>query len=121
MVGIRAESVADLDRHGELSMAFEVRTVLDVELVEAGVGGLLLKERVVDEPWVKDHDAAERGPTSRASRLDVSNWGLLGAYENDRRSSVGSPRRPGLAPFRRGRSPLPGVRGVGARTKVDGS
>lgn len=82
---IREEPIEDLDRHGEISIAFEVTAVLAVELVEAGLGGLRLAEQPVDVPWVKDYDATDGGPMRWASRFDVSNWGLLAAHDGDRR------------------------------------
>lgn len=85
MVAIRAESIDGLQRHGEISIAFEVLTVFDVQLLDAGLGGILLAERPVEVSWVKDYDAADGGPTRWASRFDVSNWGLLGAYHDERR------------------------------------
>lgn len=80
MVEVRPESIAALDRHGETSIQFEVRTVFDIELVDGGLGGVLLSERTLGEPWVKDYDAADGGPSGWASRFDVSNWGMIGAY-----------------------------------------
>lgn len=85
MVAIRGENIGHLERHGEISIAFEVRSVFEVELLEAGLGGVLLIERPVDAPWLKDYDATDGGPTRWASRFDVSHWGLLGAYEDGRR------------------------------------
>ncbi len=85
MLAVRAESIADLDRHGETAIEFEVRTIFGVELVDGGLGGMLLTELTVDDPWVKNYDAADGGPSQWASRFDVSNWGLFGAYEDDRR------------------------------------
>ena len=85
MLAVRPESIADLDRHGEISIEFEVRTIFDVELLEGGIGGVLLTEQTVEDPWVKDYDAADGGPARWASRFDVGSWGLLGAYEGDRR------------------------------------
>lgn len=85
MIQIRAESIADLDQHGEISIAFEVSALFDVELIASGLGGLILHERVVEHPWVKDYDATNGGPGTWPSRFDVSRWGLLGAYEHDRR------------------------------------
>lgn len=85
MLTVRTESIADLDRHGEISVAFEVKSALEVELIEEGLGGLRLAERAVDEPWVKDYDALDGGPARWAARFDVRNWGLIGAYEEDRR------------------------------------
>src|SRR3546814_1849775 len=82
MVDVRPEAIATLDRHGETSIEFEVSTVFDIKLVDGGLGGLLLTERTLDEPWVKDYDAADGGPSGWASRFDVSNWGMFGAYED---------------------------------------
>lgn len=45
MLTVRAESIADLDRHGETAIEFDVRTFFDFELVEGGLGGVLLTER----------------------------------------------------------------------------
>jgi len=59
--------------------------VFEVELLDAGLGGIILRERRVDVPWVKDYDTNDGGPRGWASRFDVSNWGILGAYDGDRR------------------------------------
>lgn len=85
MLEVREESITHLDRHGEISIEFEVRTAFDVELVDDGLAGVLLNEVTVNEPWVKDYDAADGGPARWASRFDVKSWGLLGAYQDDRR------------------------------------
>jgi GNAT superfamily N-acetyltransferase len=85
MLAVRAESIAQLDRHGQIPIEFEVRTILDVELVDGGLGGVRLEEVTVEDPWVKDHDTADGGPGHWPARFDVSSWGLLGAYEDDRR------------------------------------
>lgn len=85
MFDVRLESIATLESHGETSIQFEVSTVLDIDLVDRGLRGVLLSERAVDEPWVKDYDAAGGGPTRWASRFDVSSWGMFAAYrEGDR-------------------------------------
>ena len=85
MASIRTEPIDELARHGDTPIAFEVTTVLDIELVHSGLRGLLLTERTVERPWVKDYDAVEGGPARWASRFDVRNWGLLGAYNEGRR------------------------------------
>src|SRR3546814_18978542 len=89
MVDVRPEAIATLDRHGETSIEFEVSTVFDIKLVDGGLGGLLLTERTLDEPWVKDHDAADGGPSGWASRSDARHWGTFG----DDRKSVGVGKR----------------------------
>lgn len=85
MVAIRDEPIDDLERQGEIAIAFEVTTAFEVELRDAGLGGILLTERPVDVPWVKDYDTTDGGPKRWPSRFDVSKWGLLGAYDHERR------------------------------------
>ena len=83
---IAEEPIAGLARHGEVPIAFLVERVLDVRLVEEGLGGVVLSERSVETPWRKDYDAVEgEGPTSWAARFDVANWGLISAYDAGRR------------------------------------
>ncbi|MGQ0831265.1 MAG: GNAT family N-acetyltransferase [Microthrixaceae bacterium] len=89
MVEIREESIGDLERHGKISIAFEVTSLLDVEVLDAGPDGIRLAEVSVEVPWLKDYDSADGGPSRWASRFDVTNWGLLGAY-NDRRRIGGA-------------------------------
>jgi hypothetical protein len=48
-------------------------------------GGIVLTERPVDVPWVKDYDATDGGAQGWAARFDVTRWGLLGAYDDERR------------------------------------
>jgi|ERR1022692_1516693 GNAT superfamily N-acetyltransferase len=78
------EPIACLDQHSEIPIAFEVATVLEVSMLEAGLGGLTRPEVPVEVPWVKDYDGIKgEGPTRSAKRFDVSNWGLLAAYDGD--------------------------------------
>lgn len=85
MAEIREEPIGGLERHGEISIAYDVTRVFDVDLVDRGLGGILLAERSVNAPWTKDYDAADGGPGRWASQFDVTNWGLLGAYDDDQR------------------------------------
>jgi GNAT superfamily N-acetyltransferase len=81
-----------IERVSELAaipIRFAVRSVLDVEVVDRGLGGITLVERPVAEPYQKDYDAGDERPGSWASRFDVSSWGLLSAYEDD---AAGAPR-----------------------------
>ncbi|HEX8354826.1 MAG TPA: GNAT family N-acetyltransferase [Pyrinomonadaceae bacterium] len=64
-----------------IPIAFEVESVFDVSARDGGLGGLVLSERRLDVPYVKDYDRAEgEGPAQWARRFDVSNWGLIGAH-----------------------------------------
>ena len=69
------EPVEALSEHARHPVAFLVERVLDVSLVDEGLGGLVLTERPVEVPWVKDYDAIEgEGPITWPERFDVTNW-----------------------------------------------
>jgi ribosomal protein S18 acetylase RimI-like enzyme len=64
-------------------IAFRVESVLDVSSRDSGLGGLILSERRLDTPYLKDYDTLEdEGPTHWSARFDVSNWGLIVARLN---------------------------------------
>jgi GNAT superfamily N-acetyltransferase len=78
-VSIRDESISALEEHARISIAFEVRSVLEVELREGGLGGLVLVERALAAPWRKDY-GADDDPTSWPKQFDAARWGLLSAW-----------------------------------------
>ena len=85
-VTIAEEPIARLALHGEVPIAFRVERVFDVTLAEDGLGGVMMSERPLDVPWVKDYDAIKgEGPTRWPRRFDVTNWGLISAHDGDRR------------------------------------
>ena len=88
-IEIVEEPASALAEYGRVSIAFEVRCVLDVSAPESGLGGLVLTERALDPPHLKDYDAiAGEGPQRWAARFDVSRWGFFAARADGRR--VGS-------------------------------
>ncbi|NQT85506.1 GNAT family N-acetyltransferase [bacterium] len=75
------QSVADLSDYSTIPIAFEARAILDVEVVDHGLGGFVLSEREIESPHVKDYDAFKgEGPAPWADRWDISNWGILSAF-----------------------------------------
>jgi GNAT superfamily N-acetyltransferase len=71
---------AALSEHAAIPIAFVVDRVLEVRLLDGGLGGMSLTETGVTGPYVKDYDALEgEGPQCWPGRFDVSNWGLIGA------------------------------------------
>lgn len=69
-----------------IPIAFEVESVFDVSARDGGLGGLVLSERALEVPYVKDYDKAEGDSTAPwAQRFDVSNWGLMGAHSGGAR------------------------------------
>jgi ribosomal protein S18 acetylase RimI-like enzyme len=88
-IEVEEESIEALPELAAISIGFQVRSILEVELESAGVGGMRLVERVLDEPYWKDYDVdAGEGPSRLASRFDVSRWGVIGAWSGG--SRVGS-------------------------------
>ena len=76
-VEVSEASSAALVEFARIPISFEVRSVLDV--TGPGEGGeLVLTERALDAPYVKDYDAISgEGPTRWAHRFDLSSWGVL--------------------------------------------
>jgi GNAT superfamily N-acetyltransferase len=72
-----------LERYGEVSIAYRVETVLEVEEVDGGFGGLRLRETPLAEPYDKDYDEPEP-PTRWKKRLDHGEWGFLEARDGGR-------------------------------------
>lgn len=74
-----------LEQYAEVSIRFRVESVLRLEEVERGLGGLLLREEPVAEPYVKDYDEEDDEPPARwRKRFDVSNWGFFLAFDGTR-------------------------------------
>jgi GNAT superfamily N-acetyltransferase len=85
-VETREEPIGLLAEHARIPIGFRVETILDPSSVESGLGGIALRERPVEAPYVKDYDAAnDRGPTAWPKRFGVANWGLIAAYNGDLR------------------------------------
>jgi GNAT superfamily N-acetyltransferase len=90
---------AALSEHAAISIAFVVDQILEVTLLDGGLGGMSLTQTAVTGPYVKDYDTVEgAGPQCWPERFDVSNWGLIGARRDG--ASVGgaviAARTPGL-------------------------
>ena len=80
------ESIALAPELARIPISFEVESVFNVSAPCGGLGGLVLSERRLDTPYVKDYDTAEgEHPSQWAARFDVSNWGLIGAHSDGTR------------------------------------
>ena len=82
---VREEPLGLLDEHARVPIAFTVDRTLAVSLRSDGLGGILLNERLVDSPYVKDHDGEGEDPTHWPERFETSRWGLIAAHDVDRR------------------------------------
>jgi len=77
-----------LPEYARIPIAFEVRSVLQVDSIESGwgigSGGLRLAEKPVPQPYIKDYDSYdEDGPLTWARDFNLTNWGFLLAVEDD--------------------------------------
>ncbi|UCB43449.1 MAG: GNAT family N-acetyltransferase [Dehalococcoidales bacterium] len=74
-----------LSRYSEVPISFLVESVFRVEPEEKGLAGITLREEKIARPYVKDYDAARgEGPTRWLKRFDMSGWGILMAFIEDR-------------------------------------
>jgi len=70
--------------YASVPIRFEVRSILQVELVDGGLGGMLLRQVPVEKPYVKDYDAYGELPTDWPKLFDVTNWGFFLALDGER-------------------------------------
>jgi GNAT superfamily N-acetyltransferase len=83
-IEISEEPITSLEEYSRIPIAFEVEQVLELTVQDNGLGGILLSERTLDHPYVKDYDALE-DPRQWPARFDISNWRLLAARIDGRR------------------------------------
>ena len=84
-VQLSEEPIGALAELARVPIAFSVDRVLDLTASDTSPGQLLLRERPVTPPYVKDYDALPgEGPGSWARRFDVSAWKLIVARARDR-------------------------------------
>jgi GNAT superfamily N-acetyltransferase len=63
---------------------FRVESILNIEVIEGGLGGFRLTEKPTRQPYDKHFGAAgEDGPSSWAKRFDLSRWGIFLARDDD--------------------------------------
>jgi GNAT superfamily N-acetyltransferase len=71
-----------LAEYARIPISFEVKSILEVKLVNGGLGGMSLHEIPV-RPYIKDYDALGELPTGWPKRFDVKNWGFFLAKAGD--------------------------------------
>lgn len=71
-----------LGEYSRIPIAFEVKSVLQVDRARGGLEGLALTETPVDELYIKDYDGPpEGGPRRWAEKFDLHNWGIFIGYD----------------------------------------
>jgi len=66
-----------LTEYNRIPQKVVVKSKLQVELINQGLGGMLLREVPVDVPYLKDYDASGDLPSDTAKKFDVRNWGFF--------------------------------------------
>ena len=71
-----------IPQYKQISIAFEVKSIFRLDLIDGGLGGIKLREEKVVPPYIKDYDAYEDGGPERwPRRFDTSNWGIFFALD----------------------------------------
>ena len=81
-VEIREETAEALDEYATIPITFWVRSLLRVDWIDDGIGGIRLTEQSVDPPYFKDYDALGDSPPTWERRWDISKWGIFVARDN---------------------------------------
>jgi len=85
-IELREERIAALAEYARVPIAFLVDRILEASIERHGLGGIVLTERKLDVPFVKDYDAIDGGnPSQWAEHFDLSKWGLISAYSGGQR------------------------------------
>jgi len=82
---IREEPLQHLPEYAQIPIAFRVESILRVH-DDPQTGRIMLNEAVQQQPYIKDYGAIPANhPTDWANRLNLSRWGLIGAWQANRR------------------------------------
>jgi GNAT superfamily N-acetyltransferase len=80
-IKIKEISPDRLHEYDCIPQCVEVKTILKVELINQGLGGILLNEVPVEIPYVKDYDASGELPSDMGNKFDIRNWGFFLAVD----------------------------------------
>ena len=81
-IQVREESISALPDYSELPQRLTVRERFIVVPIGDGTWGLALELETVAPPFVKDYDRDNgHGPQGWAAQWDLSNWGVLAAFD----------------------------------------
>jgi ribosomal protein S18 acetylase RimI-like enzyme len=72
-----------LVEYASVPIKFEVKSTLQVELVDGGLGGMHLRQQPVVQAYTKDYDSYGELPTDWPKLFDVRKWGFFLAMDGD--------------------------------------
>jgi GNAT superfamily N-acetyltransferase len=73
-----------LGEYASIPSKVKVTQRLDIDLVQEGLGGMLLTLVNVEKSYTKDYDAYGEIPTDWPKKFEVSNWGFFLAMEGEK-------------------------------------
>ena len=75
-----------LCEYAEIPIAFEVKSILKVSVIDGGLGGIRLKEERIEPAYIKDYDSYEDdGPERWLKNFNLDNFGFLLGLDGERR------------------------------------
>ena len=80
-ITIKEVTKGQLKEYAQIPMWFKVMSKYELEKINGGLGGILLKEVPVEE-YVKDLGEYDK-PLEWGQEFDISNWGIFIAYDRD--------------------------------------
>jgi GNAT superfamily N-acetyltransferase len=72
-----------LDDYASVPCKVEVNSKLQVEMIDGGLGDLLLQQVPVDRPYTKDYDKFGEAPIDWPKQFDLTNWGFFLALDGN--------------------------------------
>ncbi len=89
-IKIIEEDLSVMEEYGRVPISIIVKSQFRVDVIKNGLGGFTFTKEAVSPEYVKDYDEEEGpGPRSWAKKLDLSNWGVLSAFDNEKRIGGG--------------------------------
>ncbi len=84
-IAIKEVGADKLSQYAEIPIAFEVKSIFEVDLPDGGLKGMVLREKEVVPSYIKDYDAYGGGerPQKWAERFDISNWAIFLAFRKN--------------------------------------
>lgn len=66
----------ELNLYARIPMKFTVSSIFKIETIEKGLGGLIMMEKSLTTPYIKDYDEKET-PLSWYKQFNLENWGIF--------------------------------------------
>ncbi|MFW6040512.1 MAG: GNAT family N-acetyltransferase [Thermoplasmatota archaeon] len=74
----------ELHKYARVPIKFEVKSILEVELVDDGIRGIKLKEKKLSKPYERDYDdVGEEAVKEWPNEFDVENWAFYLVEKNN--------------------------------------